>query len=196
MTEWHKYFEVKTGDVVVDLGAYIGETTHYYSQKVGSSGVVIALEPDAVNFGFLYNLVIKKNITNTYVLMMGIAKETGKTYLNIGGANAHSTILSGRRFYGKRVVPVISWDDLVESLTLPKVDICKINVEGAELECFEGMTKTFPDKILVDVHHRFGVDVNYFKQLITDRGYRILDCKSSAPNEGIVNNLFYAVREN
>lgn len=186
MTKWFDYFPVDYGDVVIDLGAFIGEATFFFSQKVGKAGVVIALEPEIWNFRRLMDKLIHYKLSNVVPLFMAIGKETGRTYLNLGGENAHSTVLTGSRLlFGKRIVPVISWDDLVDTLTLRSVELAKVNVEGAEIQFLEGMTKMFPDKMVIDEHSRFGIDRNQLLRLLDEKGYRVVHQKE---------NLVYAER--
>jgi len=193
MIKWFDYFPVKPGETVVDLGACVGETMIHFAQKVGKQGRVIALEPDIINFRVIHNLIIKYQLTNTNALLAGIGKKTGRSHLSIGGWNAHSTVLKGNRFFGTRVVPIISWNDLVDTLIIKHVDLAKINVEGAEIDALEGMTKVFPDKIMIDDHHRFGIDSEHLERLLWEKGYTILERRDSEPPT-IVKNLIYAKR--
>lgn len=175
MTKWFDYFPVNYGDVVVDLGAFLGEATIFFSRKVGNAGVVIALEPEIWNFRRLTDKLIHYKLSNVVPILMAIGKETGRAHLNLGGENAHSTVLSGPRLpYGKRIVPVISWDDLVDMLTLRSVELVKVNVEGAEIQFLEGMTKMFPDKMVIDEHSRFGVDLDHLLELLDEKGYKVV----------------------
>ena len=184
MARWFEYFPVNKGDIVVDLGACVGEATLVYAMRVGRGGLVVALEPDITNFRVLQNTAIKRGLSNVVLLLGGIARETGRACLSVGGWNAHSTALSGKRFFGKRFVPVISWDDLVCVTALNRVDLAKINVEGAEVGCLEGMTKALPKKICLDEHSRFGVDLDRLLGLLAEKGYEIVHRHE---------NLIYAV---
>ena len=186
MTKWFDHFPVNFGDVVVDLGAFHGEATMFFAQKVGKNGVVIAVEPEIWNFRRLMEKVLHYQLGNVVPLLVAIGSETGKTYLNLGGENAHSTVLSGARLSrGKRVVPVISWDDLVDMLTLRSVELAKVNVEGAEVAVLEGMTKMLPDKLVIDEHSRFGIDVNRLLELLDEKSYTVVHRSG---------NLIYAER--
>jgi len=193
MTKWFDYFPIKPGETVIDLGACVGETTLSFARKVGKQGLVVALEPDITNFKVVNNLIIKYQLTNTIALLAGIGKKTGREHLSIGGWNAHSTVLKGKRFFGTRVVPTISWNDLVDTLVIKHVDLAKINVEGAEIGALEGMTKVLPDKIMLDDHHRFGTDGEHLERLLWEKGYEILERRDGEPPV-IVKNLIYAKR--
>lgn len=191
MPKWVTYFPVSPGEVVVDLGAGLGEPMLMFARGVGKDGVVIALEPDITNFKVMHRLIIQHQLTNTFAFLAGIGRVTGRAYLNLAGWNEHSTTLSGNRFRGRRVVPIISWDDLVDALAITHVDLAKVNTEGAEIACLEGMTKVFPDKIMLEDHHRFGTDSEHLERLLREKGYTILE-RRDAQAPICVNNLLYA----
>lgn len=174
VARWFEYFPVEPGEFVIDIGACIGDTVLYYSRKVGKKGAVVALEPEINNFSTMCKLFFKYGCSNVIPIFAGIARETGRAYLNIGGWNAHSTVFKPNHHVGKRVVPVISWDDLVEALGIPRVDLAKVNAEGAEVECLEGMTKVLPKKLMIDEHSRFGIDVKHLFRLLDAKGYNVV----------------------
>jgi predicted RNA methylase len=70
-----KYFSrwrPKSGDTVVDAGAYTGITFSLIAAKmVGETGKIIAFEPDPFNYGrLIYNAQLN-NINNIKVMPMG-----------------------------------------------------------------------------------------------------------------------------
>ena len=168
-TAWCDYFPIKKGDIVVDLGAYTGETVCFFEKQVGKKGLVLALEPELNNFIRL-NEVTKK-MDNVIPVMMAIGNQTGETWLHVAKPknqkynNAHSTVFKSFR-RGRKLVRTITWDDLVTKLDLTHVDLAKVNVEGAETELFEGMTKVLPKWIILDEHSRFGLDLKYLMELM------------------------------
>ena len=50
---YEKLWSPKEGDVVIDVGAYVGMFTIRASELVGESGRVIAIEPEPRNFSYL-----------------------------------------------------------------------------------------------------------------------------------------------
>lgn len=172
---WYDFFKLNEGETVVDLGAYDGAITSFYAHEVGKTGLVIALEPDEDNYRRLEQRVKENKLSNVRPILMAIGKKTGKTYLNLAkGDNAHSTVLTGRRFrYGKRLVSVISWDDLVKKFGINHVDMAKVNVEGAETEFLEGMSNVYPDKLTLHEHSRFGINLEYLMKLLKERNYEL-----------------------
>ena len=190
---WHKFFKLKEGDIVVDLGAYIGETVAFYSKAVGKTGLVIALEPDKDNYHRLEQMIKKRKLSNVVPLLMAIGKNTGIVDLRLTkGDNAHSTVLSTPRFrHRKRRVYAISWDDLMDAFALDHVDLVKVNVEGAEIEFLEGMSHVFPEKIALDEHSRFGINLKHLMKLLKDQKYLLIKKASTIPKH---DNILYLKR--
>jgi len=123
------------GMVAVDVGAHVGYFTRIFSSAVGPAGKVFAFEPHPVNFGFL-----KKNtrrLKNTVLIQAAVASQNGQLtlYESSVGSGSHS-LHTGR-------YPVSQELD-VKSVTLDayfgdrRINLIKIDVEGAELEVLEG----------------------------------------------------------
>ena len=66
------------------MGAYDGKTTNFYSNKVGKTGLVIALEPDKDNYHLLVQRVEKNKLSNVRPLLMAIGKNSGSRLLTGG----------------------------------------------------------------------------------------------------------------
>lgn len=172
--EIYEFFPVKKGEIIVNLGAKHGKATIIFSKKVGKTGLVVSLEPIIENYRILIQTVIKRKLTNVIPLLTAIGNETCKSniYLNIHD-DQHSLVFNGGQ--GKRIIPVISWDDLVASINLKQVDLVKVDIEGSEIAFLEGMSKVFPDKMIIEEHARFGTDLVHLTRLLAERGYRIVE---------------------
>jgi len=166
--------------VIVDLGAHIGTATQWFSKKVGNKGVVVAVEPAIESFRCLIDATISMRLYNTLPVFCAIGGESRQTNLYIATEHprASSTVIKKPTgFTGTiRKVPVISWDELVELVDVNHVHMAKINIEGAEIDLFKGMTKVFPDKLIVEEHKR-NMGPNYmddFMKILDEKGYRII----------------------
>ena len=79
---YEKYYKIKKGMTVIDAGAYTGIFTLRASKIVGSSGIVIALEPFLPSFNVLKYNIIKNEINNVILLNEGIGnREDYKTII-------------------------------------------------------------------------------------------------------------------
>jgi len=151
-----RYFEIKKGDIIVNLGACIGKATLYFSGKASPKGLVVAVEPVVENFILLTRSILSRKLYNVIPLMMAIWETTGRAQINLAhpekGYASHSLVFE--RTHGKREVPTISWDDLVELCDLSHVNLMKIDIEGGECEVLRGMTRVLPGKIVMEEHIR------------------------------------------
>lgn len=132
---------LRPGAVVVDVGANIGYNTVYAAHCVGAHGRVYALEPAQDNLAVLYANLFANRLDNVVVLpyAAGSCAEIKQFYLR-GEVSAVNSLFPDN-FYagvtGTAEVLTAALDDL-----LPETpDLVKIDVEGAELDVLQGMTR-------------------------------------------------------
>jgi FkbM family methyltransferase len=147
--------ELRQGMTVVDVGANVGSYTLLIAEKVGREGRVIALEADPDTAAILSKNMEVNGLTWVEVVQGAAYKTCGE--IRLGRALA-STGYSGL-YYEKAVewiqVPALTLDSLAERLALGRIDLVKIDVEGAEIDVLEGMkgllSKQRPT-LLVELH--------------------------------------------
>lgn len=133
--EFKPYVKVDRGDIVLDVGAYIGEFTIPVSSK---AGMIIAVEPDPRNF-----YCLKRNTSHLRnVVLINKAAWTfkGTLDLHLGFRTTDSSLIGvDEKPLGKAVrVRVDTLDNIVRGLSIKEVDFIKIDAEGAEPEVLEG----------------------------------------------------------
>jgi FkbM family methyltransferase len=148
--------ELSPGMVVVDCGAHIGLHTVLAAHRVGTEGRVIALEPDPVNLTVLRENLEKNAITDRVEVIEAAASDhPGLVRLHLDSnldvsMRATSSIdpLGGfpggvrqgsESLHSSVEVPCVKLDDVIGA---QRVDVVKIDVEGAEAKVLRGMTKT------------------------------------------------------
>lgn len=131
---------VKSGSVVIDIGANIGFHSVYFSNMV-QNGFVISFEPSADTFALLVKNIMKLN--NVYAFNAGISNENRIIDFFESEDNAFSSLKDTKRKKIVKITKVICYrlDDLIINLNLPRIDFMKIDVEGHEQEVLEGMIK-------------------------------------------------------
>jgi len=59
--------EPKLGDIVFDIGAYVGDTALWFSKAVGPQGKVYAFEPEPSNFEKLKANLERNKVTTSFL---------------------------------------------------------------------------------------------------------------------------------
>lgn len=139
---------VGPGQSVVDIGANIGVYAKYLSERVGPGGRVICVEPIPLTFDILCSNVRKLSLSNVELKNCAISDTEGQVRMQVPKYDS-----GGENFYGARIeekdaghsvrsfaVPATTIDTLLSGA--PPVQFIKCDVEGHELNCIRGATKT------------------------------------------------------
>jgi FkbM family methyltransferase len=123
---------IKSGDTVVDVGAFIGDHTIAYAHATHGidSGRVLAFEPNPLPFECL-----RRNMTglaHVQCINKGLSNKPGEMAV-VASDNAGASHLG--RGEG---VPIVTLD----SLELDRLDFLKIDAEGMEFRILRGATQT------------------------------------------------------
>jgi FkbM family methyltransferase len=108
---------------------------------------IYAFEPCSSTYRLLLDNIELNKVPNVIAVNSALGRERGETLLqlNAGGRDGLNTIgkptHSDCRIIGSELVPVQSLDDYVRENAVSRVDVMKVDVEGAELLGFEGATR-------------------------------------------------------
>ncbi|MDA8045861.1 MAG: FkbM family methyltransferase [Actinomycetota bacterium] len=138
------------GQVFVDVGANVGYFTLLGAQLVGQEGLVVAVEAHPELAAILQRNVVINGVYG-YVTCHQKAAWSENTELqfnireNFAGNSSAGTIAAAdmtRLGDTERPVTVdaVVLDDLLQHL--PRVDVIKVDVEGAEVHVFQGLRRT------------------------------------------------------
>ena len=140
------------GNVVIDVGAYIGIFSLLASERVGDTGCVHSFEPVPRNHERLLRNIKINQAKNIRVYKKGLFDEKEILPISIPENNpAESTLyeycmseVSSLSKINKEVIEVelVPFDELAGAEGIQKVDIIKIDVEGAEYRVIRGMERT------------------------------------------------------
>jgi FkbM family methyltransferase len=139
---------LKPGMTVLDVGANEGLYTLFSARRVGATGRVVAFEPSSRERRKLQHNVTRNQLGNVTVVPVAIGSSEGTAALQIasGVHSGHNTL--GALVYedapavGVEHVPVERLDSVVDRLGIARVDVIKIDVEGAEMHVLDGARKT------------------------------------------------------
>lgn len=135
---------VKEGMVVVDIGANIGYYSLIAAMLVGESGKVYAFEPVPDNYVLLVKNIRANSYTNIVATQKAVSDSSGKARLFLSDmAHDHSfstkNVISDRHRAGSIEVDTITLDEFFRKEAKQRIDIIKIDAEGAEWLILRGM---------------------------------------------------------
>lgn len=134
---YEMYYKLKEGDFVVDVGAYPGDYAVYASRKIGKNGKIICFEPDPRNRRILRRNLEREKFNNFIIVPKGLWNENTKLNLeNSDGLHSYLSSNSGEK------IDVVKLDDELNMLGINKIDVLKMDIEGAEIEAIQGAIKT------------------------------------------------------
>ena len=138
--------------VIVDAGANIGLSTLYFANRYPESRI-IAIEPEPENYGLLTkNTWPYPNVTPLQAALWSDNKSVELRDPGFGswGFTTHSITVPN----ASAPVKAVTVDRLMDEFALPKIDILKMDIEGAELEVLRGASAWISrvDTILAELH--------------------------------------------
>jgi FkbM family methyltransferase len=131
-------YQPRNGDIVMDVGAGVGEEALTFSRKVGQHGKVICVEGHPRTYNCLEKLIEYNRLTNVTAIHQ-IVTEPSCNVVTIEDSNNYlsNRILSS---VGIRVAAT-TIDSIYRKLGLGRVNFLKMNIEGAERLAIKGMTE-------------------------------------------------------
>ena len=146
---------VRLGDTVLDIGANIGYYTLLFSQLVGPTGMVIAVEPHPENVHSLELNLRLNRVSNVKIVPVAISDEIGTAQMFVSqGSNWHSLLLTEWSSGQSITVSTTTVDALAHQLERP-IDIIRMDIEGWEAKALQGAEGTLKrDKptIIAEIH--------------------------------------------
>lgn len=167
---WHRpeYFEkrerrlfcgaIVPGCTVLDVGANIGIYT-LLAAKRGAR--VFSIEADPRNVEALrHNVKLNGFDKRVTIFPMAATEVDGAvTLFRARGNSGHSNLFDGGD-------PLSVQGNTIDSLHLPPIDLCKMDIEGAELMALQGMEETFRRSPLMKMLIEFSSDLGQTDGLV------------------------------
>ena len=192
--------DLREGDVFVDIGANSGYFSVLAALRVGASGRVYAFEPNPAVRRQLERHVelnrIADRVTVSGLALAGEDKDDVRLFVSCWPENdgiasltpaAETLARGGLRADASIPVSVRRFDTWAQSARPARIDVMKIDVEGAEAQVLAGMSAAFetlrPARIICETPLGSGA-----VRMLRDRGYRV-STLDAIPG-GIPNLLF------
>jgi FkbM family methyltransferase len=139
--------EVRPGDVVLDVGAHVGVhalTAARRLRELGAGGRVIAFEPTSDSAGTI-RAAAARNGVPVEVVQAALGEEEGEVELRGDPRyGAHDAGVRSQFGEGEIVAraPVMAFDAWAERAGLERLDVVKLDIEGAEILALRGMRES------------------------------------------------------
>jgi FkbM family methyltransferase len=153
---YQRHYKVRPGDIVVDVGAHIGIFTVRAAKAVGAGGMVIAIEPETNNLRLLERNIQLNQLRNIIVVPKGVWSKKGKVQLITNKSSGAHSIVIHQGATGSREIEVDTLDDILKELHVNRIDFIKMDIEGAELNAYDGMKETLRNndcKLAIAAYH-------------------------------------------
>jgi len=142
--------------VVIDAGAYIGDTAKLF-QKVYGAGRVFAIEPDEINYQQMKSLCAKWGLVKQIVpIQAATGRAEGTMKLWGQGVGTSAIRKAGLADMDSKETPIITVDGLVAKHALNNVALLKLDVEGSEYDTILGARNTISEQrpiLLISIYH-------------------------------------------
>jgi len=136
--QYLEFAAIANGANVIDLGTYSGLTAIAFSKEAQSTGRVIALEPDPVNYQAAeYNIATHRRVNglhNVELSPMAVSDRDGEMQMSSEGTMGSALVSIVGNYRGNTVsVECCTLMTLAKRFDLDRVDFVKMDIEGAEM---------------------------------------------------------------
>jgi len=135
----------KPGWVVCDIGAHHGYFSLLMSKIIGTGGYCFAFEPLSENYDCIVKTIQANSLTNITVEQLAVSNHSNQKELHtIPQEFAKSRFVNNiapseaYKFSKTVIVKTTSLDDYFKNCGIPRIDMIKIDVEGAESQVIVG----------------------------------------------------------
>ena len=178
---------LKPGKVMLDVGANDGLFSVFAACRVGRQGHVYAFEPSTREFSRLEANIKVNRLHNVTAIHKAVLDAAGHFVLKISeygheGQNTLGDFVHDVKQGGIQTVEGCRLDDFVRSQKISRLDLMKIDVEGAEYKVLQGgqrVIREFKPVILLELLDKAlrcqGSSAAQVTQFLLDLGYQIYD---------------------
>jgi len=165
---------VVSDDIVVDCGAYIGDTALYFYKKMNNRGRIYCFEPFSKTFLKLKNNIKFFNAEDKIIpINKGLSNVEGKFKFTTFASNIGASRIDPN---GETEVEITTIDIFAQQENLPKVDFIKMDIEGAECDALRGaenVIKKYRPKMAICIYHKMDDHWNVPKIILSfDPNYK------------------------
>jgi len=165
---------LKPGMTVIDVGANIGEISMTAAKRVGHTGHVFAFEPVDAIADHLQTNAARNHLHQITVVRAGLSDvpaESVPVYASCGQDDPDDengglgTLFGGNKGAPElQRIPITTLDIWMNAHQIDRVDLIKIDIEGAELPCLKGGERTlrqFRPVLIIEIQDTTAITAGY-----------------------------------
>lgn len=186
-----KIFEkhIKSGMIYLDIGANIGWHTLVASKLIGASGTALAFEPVLKTYKHLEKNINLNNLNNVKIFRCALSDTNGSFPIypvtpNNDGSNSLFACQNGLKAI--EIIDAKIGSEVLQSLSVDRIDFCKIDVEGAEIKVLKGLDPFFRERriktLMIELNEdalkHAGCSGYQLFTILNSYGFNIIDIRS------------------
>ncbi len=195
---WFQHYRPQKGDIVLDIGAGRGEDVLAFSQGVGDTGRVIAIEAHSLSFQILNKFCVLNRLANTTPLQAVLMDKPGTVSMvesDIWEENAVD-LVNGP---AGTEIQATTLDQVCEDEDVKEIAFLKMNIEGAERYALLGAEAVIQRVRTICVAcHDFRADYgegeqfrtrDFVERFLTEHGFKVIS-RPDDPRKYVRDHLF------
>lgn len=169
------HIQLAENAVVVDVGANIGDFT-VQAARLAPKGRVYAIEPVPEHCRIIHEQIALNGVSNAEVLESALGAGEGELDLYVAG-----NLSSSNWGEGKPVrVPLTTLEGVMKRYGLTRIDVLKMDCEGAEWDIFPASEHLLPQISQICMEYHNGKQtVEWLDRWLVERGYEVWRTRGS-----------------
>ena len=180
---------LSAGNTFVDVGASFGIYSVVASRMVGDTGRVLAFEPSIQSFPVLQKNIDMNNLRNVLAFRVALSEREGEAWLYHAPCPSGNSVGRDPSFDGAgEEVMTESLDYVLQRASVDRVDVIKMDVQGAEELVLRGASKVVNSMrplIIFEVYPSgaayLGLSPNGAREMLESLGYEFFSVGKSGP---------------
>lgn len=181
---YEKFYKLKLGDVYLECGALWGRYGKIASEKVGTNGKIILVEPNPINIIIMKEYL--RNLNNITIVEAAISDVVGedKISIDLTSSPEHWTGLSLNHQEQEKFMSVPfkvstnTIDNIVKSHELTSIDLLAWDIEGLGIKALQGAKNSLSEHIIknlaLDCHG--GEESGFLvKKILCEYNYQMIE---------------------